>query len=399
MNDPDFQTFVDTLARRDGAPAPAAVAFDRVTVLGGGAEARLVASLCLAGGAEVTLCTARDSELSALRDAGGVTLRGEGPAGTYAVDRDHGPSIRVRAEVDASVRDAEVVWLTGTVLTQRLYAMAIAEHLSDGQVVVLLPGRTLGALEADAYLRCGGCQARVTLVEIQVPPYWIRTQGTALHLTRAAPAPVATLPGGRDDVVRGLARFVTGPDHLRSVVHSSFADGSGLVELPALLLGGPAAPPGGPALPAGAEPLPERNTFRALIGERQRAVVAAMARERRRAAAHWGVRELPGVDAWLDLHAGAAAGTSARPVPGPDESRALIRCAVTGSLAPVISAAEVAGIAAPVTQAMATLADVVLGGGLTAAGRRLDLIGIDAADAANLDDARRSIEAIAAGKR
>ena len=394
MNDPDFQAFADTIARRDGASAPAAAAFDRVTVLGGEREARLLACLCLAEGADVTLCSAYDSELSALRAAGGVTLRGEGPAGTYAVGRDRGPAIRLRAEVDASVRDADLVWLTGTVLKQRLYAMVLAEHLSDGQVIALLPGRTLGALDIAGHLRCGGCRADVTLVEIQVPPYWIRTQGTALHLTRAAPAPVATLPSARDDVVEGISRFLPDTATVPSIVHSSFADGSGLAEVPALLLGGPAAPAGGPALPAGAEPLPERDTFRALIGERHRAVVAALAEERRRVASHWGVRELPDADTWLDRHAGAPAGTSSRPVPGPDESRALIRCAVVGSLAPLLSAAEVAGVAAPVTRAMTTLGSTVFGSDLTGAGRRIDLVGTGAA---GLDDARRAIDALARG--
>lgn len=395
MNDPDFRAFADTIARRDVASVPTAASFDRVTVLGGGREARLLACLCLAEGAEVTLCSAYDSELSALRDAGGVTLRDEGPAGTYAVSRDRGPSIRLRAEIDVSIRDADLVWLTGTVLTQRLYAMALAEHLSDGQVVALLPGRTLGALDIASHLRCGGCRVDVTLVEIQTPPYWIRMQGTALHLTRAAPAPVATVPGGLDDVVRGLSRFLPNPVAVPSIVHGSFADGSGLAEVPALLLGGPAAPPGGPALPAGAEPLPERNSFRALVGERHRAVVVAMAEERRRVAAHWGVRELPDADAWLDRHAGAPAGTSSRPVPGPDESRALIRCAVIGSLTPLLSAAEVAGVAAPVTRAMTTLGSTVLGSDLTGAGRRIDLVGTGAA---SLDDARRTIDAFARGE-
>ena len=214
-----------------------------------------------------------------------------------------------------------------------------------------------------------------------------------LHLTRAAPTPVATLPNGRDDVVRGLARFLPNLVPTRDVVHGSFADGSGLVEVPALLLGGPAAPSGGPDLPVGAEPLPERNTFRALIGERHLAVIAAMADERRQVAVSWGIRELPDIDAWLNAHAGAPAGDMARPVPAADEARRLLRCAV---LAPLLSAAETAGRDAPTTRAMATLAGTALGGDVTSAGRRLDTIGIGAT---GLDDARRTLDAIARGER
>ena len=396
MNDPEFQAFVDTLASRETAPAPAACDFDRVTVVGAGPEARVLACLCLVEGAEVTLCPQSAAETSALRDAGGVTLRGAGPAGTYAVDRDRGPSIRLCAELDVSVRDAELIWLTGTVLKQRSSAMVLAEHLSDGQVVALVPGRSFGALEIAWHFRIGGCRADLTVVEVQAPPYWIRTQRGAHHLARTGPAPAATLPGGRKDVVRGLSRFLPSLVPVPDVVHSSFADGSALVEIPALLLGGPAAPPGGPELPVGAQPLPARNNFRALIGERHRAVAAAMADERRRIASRWGVHELPDLDAWLGLHAGAPVGDMVRPVPDDDDARSLIRCAVIGSLAPLLSAAEVAGVDAPVTRAMTILAEAALGGGMAGAGRRLRNIGIEAAD---IDGARRTINAIAGGDR
>ena len=294
------------------------------------------------------------------------------------------------------MRDADLIWLTGAVLQQRIYAMVLAEHLRDGQVIVLAPGRSFGALEVDWYLRSGGCRADVTLVEIQALPHWIRAQGGVLHLTRTAPAPVATLPGGREHVVRGLSRFIPNPNPVPNVVHGSFADGSGLVEVPALLLGGPAAPAGGPELPIGAEPLPERNTFRALIGDRHRAVVAGMADERRRIASRWGVRDLPHDDAWLDRHAGAPDGDMARPVPTANEAQALIRCAVIGSLAPLLSAAEIAGVSAPVTRAMTALVETALGIRMAGVGRRLQVIGIAGT---NLDDARRTMDAIARGDR
>ena len=396
MSGTEFAAFTEALERRRPAPAPEAPAFDRVTVLGGGPEARLLACLCLAEGAEVTLFSAWGAEVSTLRDAGGITLRGAGPIGTFSTGRGEGPSIRLQPEIDTAVHGAQLVFLTGAVLKQRTCAMVLAEHLREGQVLALVPGRTLGALEAAWYLRAGGCGTRLVLVEVQGLPYWIREEGATLHLTRAAPAACAVLPSDRGDVVRGLLRFLPHLVAVQSVAHSGFADGSGLVEVPALLLGGPAAPPGGPDLPPGAEPLPERHTFRALLGDRHEAVVAAMAEERRQVAARWGVRELPGTSAWLDAHAGAPAGEAARPVPGPGLAQRLIRCAVIGSLAPLLSAARVAGLDAPATRAMAGLAQAALGGDLVNAGRRLDTVGIGVRD---LDDARRAMDAIAGGKR
>ena len=67
-----------------------------------------------------------------------------------------------------------------------------------------------------------------------------------------------------------------------------------------------------------------------------------MAGERRRVAARWGVRDLPDVQTWLDAGAGAPAGEEARPVPDAALARRLVRCAVIGSLTPLLSAAAVA---------------------------------------------------------
>ena len=247
MSTAEFEAFAEAMAARPARPGPpAAPAFDRVTVLGGGPEGRLLASLCLAEGAEVTLFSAYGAELAAIRSAGGATLRGAGPVGTFPAGRgDGGPSIRLSAALDEALDGADLVFVTGPVLKQRTYAMVLAEHVADGQVLALAPGRSLGALEAAWYLRVGGCEADVVLAEVQALPFWIREDGATLHLTRARPAPAGVLPSGREDVLRGLARFLPGLVPARSVAESGFADGSGLVEVPALLLGGPPPPPGG----------------------------------------------------------------------------------------------------------------------------------------------------------
>ena len=66
------------------------------------------------------------------------------------------------------------------------------------------------------------------------------------------------------------------------------------------------------------------------------------------------------------------------------------------SLVPLVSAAKLAGIAVPATEAMVTLAGAALGGDLASAGRRLDTIGVTAE---TIDDARRIMDAIAKGER
>jgi opine dehydrogenase len=73
-----------------------------------------------------------------------------------------------------------------------------------------------------------------------------------------------------------------------------------------------------------------------------------------------------------------------------------VRCGTIGSLAPLQSAAQIAGIATPATSAMITLASTVLDADIESAGRRLSSIGINAN---NIDDARRILDSIAGGAR
>ena len=375
---------------------PAIEALTRVAVLGGGPDACLLSALCLAEGAEVTLFSAYGAELNQLRQSGGISLRGVGPVGSYQVDRQSSPSIKTTAELDGAIADAQVIFLTGPIHKQRTYAMVLATHLNDGQIVVLAPGRSLGALETAWHLRIGGCTADVTIVETQGLPYWYDVNGVQLNLTYCAEVAAATLPSGRGHVIEQLQRFLPNLKACDSVLWSGFADGSALVDIPALLLNGPSMSDGGKPIPMGAYPLPENNTFRALIGAEQMAVIDRLSSERRQVAQAFGLRNLPSSEEWVDVHAGAERGEYSRPVPNRDAAQTLLRDGVIGSLAPLLSAAKLTGIDVPVTQSMVTLASTILGADVAAAGRRLDTIGIVHTD---IDSARRAMDNIAMGMR
>jgi hypothetical protein len=125
------------------------------------------------------------------------------------------------------------------------------------------------------------------------------------------------------------------------------------------------------------------------------AVISRLADERRTVASRFGVRELPSDEDWVTTHAGAARGEGARPIPNARQAADIIRCATIGSLAPLLSAARVADIEAPATEAMITLASTVLGADVEPAGRKLDAIGVNAG---NLDEARRILDSIAGAR-
>jgi opine dehydrogenase len=342
------------------------------------------------------LFSAYGAELDMLRASSGISLRGAGPVGSYHVDRSDAPSVQTTAELDRAVAGADAIFLTGPVHKQRTYAMVLADHLSDGQILVLAPARSLGALETAWYLRIGGCTADVTIVEAQGLPYWITATGSQLHLSEAAPVAAATLPAGRLDALSAVSRLLTNLTPCDSVLASGFADGTALVEIPSLLLSGPALSSGALNIPMGGQPLAENQTFASLIGTEHRAVISRLAAERHAVAKCFGVRNLPDAETWIDTVAGAAKGDAGRPIPDQTAAKALLRDGVIGSLVPLVSAAQIAGVDVPVTQSMITLASTVLRADVAAAGRRLDTIGITEND---IDSARRAMDAIATGAR
>ncbi len=388
-----FEDFTRAVTRGTTRDAPEPPRLERICVLGGGPDARLLAALCLAEGAEVTLFSAYGAELALLAQSSGIGIQGDGPVGNYQVDRD-GPSVRTTAELDAAVRDAQAIFLTGPIHKQRTYAMVLADHLSEGQILVLAPGRSLGAVETAWLLRIGGCTADVTLVEVQGLPYWYRAEGSGLTLSQAAPMAAATLPRGRDQVLGALSRYLPNLHPVDSVLASGFSDLSAAVEIPALILGGAAMGTGGPAVPMGGVPLAANQTFAALIGADQMAVIHGLADERRRIAAAFGVRNLPQTEDWVSTFAGAERGAGARPIPDQQAARGLMRDGVLGSLVPLVSAGELAGIPTPLTSSLIAMSDRILGADVAAAGRRLETIGITAGD---VDQARRIFDTIATG--
>lgn len=393
----EFADFAEAASRpMGGGHAPKPLDLSRVAVLGGGSDARLLAALCLSEGADVTLFSAYGAELEAMRAGSGIALRGAGPVGSYQIDRADAPSVQLTAELDAAVKDAQLIFLTGPVHKQRTYAMVLADHLSDGQVLVLSPGRSLGALETAWLLRIGGATADITIVETQGAPFWVQAEGAVLHLTDAGSVPAATLPRGRSNVLQAVQKYLPNVVETDSVLASGFADGSALVEFPALLMGGPALGSGAIPVPMGGQPLDENQTFASLIGPEQRGLIDDLASERRAVSASFGLRDLPTTDDWIATHAGALKGDGRRPIPNDAEAKALLRDGVIGSLTPLVSAAELAGIDVPVTRSMITLASSVLGADVASAGRRLDTIGIRSSD---LNEARAAMDAIATGAR
>ena len=395
----DFEQFTqavqkhsDTASRLHPGDPPS-----KATVLGGGTDGRLLAALLLANGFPVTLFSAYGSEMNALRSAGGITLRGDGPIGTYQVDQTDSPSIRTTAELDGAVAAADLIFLTGPVHKQRTYAMVLADHLKDGQTLILAPARTFAAIETDWLLHVGGCRVERTIVELQHLPYWAEASGNVLYLSTCSVTTAGTLPTRQSNAVDALQPLFEQIEPAPSVIHSGLSDAGGAVECVALLVGGSLIHQAPDTAPEGAVALEERQTIRSLIeNQHSQMLLAALLEERRTVARQYGVRNLPENDEWTARYSGTPAGSGRRTIPSLEHAVDLVHCAVIGSLVPLQSAAQLAGVATPTTDSVIALAGASLDRKLDTAGRRLNTIGVDASSA---DAARRHLESIARGER
>jgi len=117
-------------------------------------------------------------------------------------------------------------------------AKITAPFLKDGQIVILHPGRTLGALEFTKVIRDLGCAADVTVAEAETFIYASRADGPAqAHIFRIKEAvPLAALPSSRNELVletiqHAYPQFIDGVD----VLHTGL-NNMGAIFHPALTL-------------------------------------------------------------------------------------------------------------------------------------------------------------------
>ena len=117
-------------------------------------------------------------------------------------------------------------------------AKVAAPFLKDGQIVILHPGRTLGALEFTKVIRDLGCTADVTVAEAETFIYASRTDGPAqARIFRIKEAvPLAALPSSRNELVldaihHAYPQFIDGVD----VLHTGL-NNMGAIFHPALTL-------------------------------------------------------------------------------------------------------------------------------------------------------------------
>jgi opine dehydrogenase len=206
---------------------------ERFTVMGAGHGGKAMAAHLALMGAEVALWNRTFDHISIIKKRGGIELESteSGPHG-------FGTLKVVTADICEAVEFAQVIMVVVPSSAHADVAKATAPFLRNGQIVILHPGRTLGALEFAKVIRDQGCTADVTVAEAETFIYASRADGPAqARIFRIKEAvPLAALPSCRNEQVLHCIRnaypqFIDGVD----VLHTGL-NNMGAIFHPALTL-------------------------------------------------------------------------------------------------------------------------------------------------------------------
>jgi len=190
----------------------------RYTVIGAGHGGRGMAAHLALMGYQVTLYNRTPEHVEAINARGGVDLSSfeGGPHG-------FGKFELVTSDMPAALEKADIVMVVLPSTAHADIARLAATYLKDGQIVVLNPGRTGGALEFYKIIREKGCKVDVTIAEAETLIYASRSEGPAQ--TRIfgikESVPIAALPATRTPrVLEALApaypQFINGTNVLHT---------------------------------------------------------------------------------------------------------------------------------------------------------------------------------------
>jgi opine dehydrogenase len=257
-------------------------------------------------------------------------------------------------------------------------ALLCAPHLRDGQVVVLHPGRTFGAIEFARAIRAAGCTADVLVAEAQTFIFASRSNGPAevrIYRTKNA-IPLAALPANRTDealaaVTPAFPQYVAAP----GVLHTSL-DNMGAIFHPALTV-----------LNAGRIES-TRGDYQFYVEGLTPAVarvLEALDRERVTVAAALGIRAQSARE-WLDMAYDATgsslyeamhnnAGYHGIKAPATLAHRYIFED-VPMSLVPIASAGQQFGVRTPAIETIVRLASIIHGTDYRSRGRTMEKLGL-----------------------
>ncbi len=170
----------------------------RYTVIGAGHGGKAMAAHLALMGFPTTLYNRTPDHIAAIKELQGIDLESYegGPRGFSKLEC-------VTSSMAEALAQAEMIMVVVPSSAHADVAKICAPHLRDGQIVVLHPGRTCGAIEFAKVLRDLNCTTDVTISEAETLIYASRSDGPAqAHIFRIKEAvPLAALPATRNRLV------------------------------------------------------------------------------------------------------------------------------------------------------------------------------------------------------
>jgi opine dehydrogenase len=190
----------------------------KFAVIGAGHGGKAMAAHLALMGFTVNLFNRTADHVEIIRKRGGIELDG-GEGGPHGF----GELAVVTSNIEEAIRNVEVIMVVLPSSAHADIARAAAPYLTGGQIVVLHPGRTCGALEFVKVMRENGCTADVTVAEAETFIYASRSDGPAqARIFRIKEAvPLAALPASRTECVleaihEAYPQFIDGVDVLNT---------------------------------------------------------------------------------------------------------------------------------------------------------------------------------------
>ena len=196
----------------------------RFCVMGAGHGGTAMAAHLALKGFEVNLYNRSEERLIPVKQRGNIELLAPG---LDDVEGGLAPIKLATTDAGEALCDADMVMVVVPATAHSLMAEVAAPHLRDGQIVVLHPGRTGGALEFRHIITDAGCTADVLIGEAQTFIYASRaTQPAQARIfSMKNSVPVAAIPSYRtSEIVTALRvaypQFVPGDNVLKTSLNN-----------------------------------------------------------------------------------------------------------------------------------------------------------------------------------
>lgn len=155
----------------------------RIAVIGAGNGGQAIAGYAALKGYEVSLFDRNEAKVKELQGKGSIELRGQ--------IQGIGKISRITSNIADAVADADLVMITTVANAHSEVAKAMTPYVKDGQIIILNPGRTCGALVFKQALNEAGCSRRYFLGEAQ----------TLVYACRIIENGIVNVIGVKDDVL------------------------------------------------------------------------------------------------------------------------------------------------------------------------------------------------------